>query len=108
LASTITLQIIEQGLSACPDATAVELTAAINRTRSKRFRVHASSTKRALARHGYVVKKKRRRPRESQRADVAFKRTYFAMKVRRIPFERLVFLDEIRALRAESREHEGK
>lgn len=55
--STITLQDIEQGLAACPDATALELTAQINRARPKRLRVHVSSTKRALARHGYVVKK---------------------------------------------------
>lgn len=55
--STITLQDIEQGLVACPDATALELTVEINRQRSKRERIHVSSTKRALARHGYVVKK---------------------------------------------------
>ncbi len=55
--STLTLHDIEQGLVACPDATALELTVAINRVRAKRLRVHVSSTKRALARHGYVVKK---------------------------------------------------
>src|SRR5262245_57720414 len=55
--SNITLPVIEQGLAACPDATALELTAEINRTRPKRLRVHVSSTKRARARHGYVVKK---------------------------------------------------
>jgi transposase len=55
--STITLEVIEQGLAKCPDATALELTAEINRTRPRRLRVHVSSTKRALARHGYVVKK---------------------------------------------------
>jgi transposase len=55
--STITLQDIEQGLAGCPDATALELTAAINRARPRRLRIHVSSTKRALARHGYVVKK---------------------------------------------------
>jgi len=55
--STITLQDIERGLAACPDATALELTAEINRHRPKRLRVHVSSTKRALARHGFVVKK---------------------------------------------------
>lgn len=55
--STLTLQVIEQGLAARPDATALELTAEINRARPKRLRVHVSSTKRALARHGYVVKK---------------------------------------------------
>lgn len=55
--STITLQDIESALAKCADATALELTSAINRQRTKRLRVHVSSTKRALARHGYVVKK---------------------------------------------------
>lgn len=55
--STITLETIERGLAACPDATAIELTAEINRSRPKRERIHVSSTKRALTRHGYVVKK---------------------------------------------------
>jgi transposase len=55
--STITLQDIEQGLVACPDATALELTVEINRPRPKQGRVHVSSTKRALSRHGFVVKK---------------------------------------------------
>ena len=55
--STIALHDIEQALASCPDATALELTVAINRVRSKRLRVHVSSTKRALSRHGYVVKK---------------------------------------------------
>jgi transposase len=55
--STITLQDIENALAKCADATALELTSAINRQRSKRLRIHVSSTKRALARHGYVVKK---------------------------------------------------
>ena len=50
-------------------------------------------------------KKKRRRPLESQRADVAFKRTHFAIKIRRIPFERLVFLDESGLNLAMSRSH---
>src|SRR5690348_5107514 len=50
-------------------------------------------------------KKKRRRPLESERVDVAFKRTYFAMKIRRIPFERLVFLDESGLNLAMSRSH---
>jgi transposase len=55
--STITLQDIESGLAKCADATALELTSAINQQRAKRCRVHVSSTKRALARYGYVVKK---------------------------------------------------
>lgn len=55
--STLTLHDIEQGLAACADATALELTVEINRVRSKRLRVHVSSIKRALARYGYVVKK---------------------------------------------------
>lgn len=55
--STITLQDIEDALAACPDATAQELTAEINRPRPQLLRIHVSSTKRALARHGYVVKK---------------------------------------------------
>lgn len=55
--SSITLHDLEQGLAVCPDATALELTLEINRPRPKRLRVHVSSTKRALTRHGYVVKK---------------------------------------------------
>jgi transposase len=55
--STITLQDIEQGLAVRADATALELTTEINRVRPKRLRVHVSGTKRALTRHGYVVKK---------------------------------------------------
>ena len=39
------------------DPTAVELTAEFNRRRSRPQRVHVSSMKRALHRHGYVVKK---------------------------------------------------
>ena len=39
------------------DPTATELTAAYNRTRRGRSRVHVSSIKRALHRHDYVVKK---------------------------------------------------
>ena len=39
------------------DPTAGELTAAYNRTRRGRQRVHVSSIKRALHRHDYVVKK---------------------------------------------------
>jgi transposase len=45
--STITLHDIEKGLLACPDATSGVL----------RNSVHVSSTKRALKRYGYVVKK---------------------------------------------------
>jgi transposase len=55
--SSITLQDLERGLAAHADATALELTAEINRVRPKRLRVHVSSTKRALSRYGYVVKK---------------------------------------------------
>lgn len=39
------------------DPTAVELTAEFNRGRRGHGRVHVSSMKRALRRHGYVVKK---------------------------------------------------
>jgi|SRR5215471_8343285 len=39
------------------DPTALELTAEFNRTRRRRARIHVSSMKRALHRHGYVVKK---------------------------------------------------
>ncbi len=55
--STITLAPIETELDAVPDATAGELTAALNRKRHWRSRVHVSSMKRALHRHGFVVKK---------------------------------------------------
>jgi hypothetical protein len=39
------------------DATAGEITAEFKRRRTRRRRVHVSSIKRALRRHGYVVKK---------------------------------------------------
>jgi transposase len=39
------------------DPTANELTAEFNRARRRKTRVHVSSMKRALHRHGYVVKK---------------------------------------------------
>ncbi len=55
--STVTLAEIEVALAEVRDATAGELTAALNRRRARRHRVHVSSTKRALRRHGYVVKK---------------------------------------------------
>lgn len=55
--STISLGDIEAALATIRDATAGELTAQFNRTRRRRDRVHVSSIKRALRRHGYVVKK---------------------------------------------------
>lgn len=55
--STITLDDIEAALSVVRDATAGEVTAEFNRSRRRRDRVHVSSIKRALRRHGYVVKK---------------------------------------------------
>lgn len=44
-------------IAALRDPTATELTAAYNRQRRGRARVHVSSMKRALHRHDYVVKK---------------------------------------------------
>ena len=44
-------------IAALRDPTANELTAAYNRVRRGRTRVHVSSMKRALHRHDYVVKK---------------------------------------------------
>jgi transposase len=55
--SLIGLKDIETALATRPDATALELTAEINRVRHRTRRVHVSSTKRALHRHGFVVKK---------------------------------------------------
>jgi len=55
--STIAASEIEALLERLGDATANELTAAFNRTRRGQNRVHVSSMKRALHRHGYVVKK---------------------------------------------------
>jgi transposase len=48
---------IESLLKQLGDATALELTAAFNRSKPRSARVHVSSMKRALHRHGYVVKK---------------------------------------------------
>lgn len=55
--SSITLEEIQRLLIEIRDATAGELAAAFNRSRSRRDRIHVSSMKRALHRHGYVVKK---------------------------------------------------
>ena len=56
-ASVITSADLEALLVALGDPTADELTAAYNRPRRGRGRVHVSSMKRALHRHDYVVKK---------------------------------------------------
>jgi transposase len=55
--SAIALVDLEQALAKVRDATAGELTAEYNRGRGHGARVHVSSSKRALRRHGYVVKK---------------------------------------------------
>lgn len=55
--STVTKEAIEAALAVVRDATAGELTAEFNRGKPRKERVHVSSVKRALHRHGYVVKK---------------------------------------------------
>jgi transposase len=55
--STVMANDIEEILERLGDATANELTAEFNRARRGRHRIHVSSMKRALHRHGYVVKK---------------------------------------------------
>ena len=55
--STISAEEIAAILSRIGDANAGEITAEYNRERRGRNRVHVSSVKRALYRHGYVVKK---------------------------------------------------
>ena len=55
--SSIAVEEIERLMCSLRDPTAVELTAEFNRRRRGRARVHVSSMKRALRRHGYVVKK---------------------------------------------------
>jgi putative transposase len=55
--STITPEDIARMLDKLGDPTANELTAEFNRGKRGRARVHVSSMKRALHRHGYVVKK---------------------------------------------------
>jgi len=55
--STIAPEDIVRVLDKLGDPTANELTAEFNRGRRGRARVHVSSMKRALHRHGYVVKK---------------------------------------------------
>ena len=55
--STITVVDVERLIARLRDPTAGELTAAFNRRRRRRERVHVSSIKRALHRYGYVVKK---------------------------------------------------
>jgi transposase len=55
--SRLTAADIDALVTQLGDATAGEITAAYNRTRRGRARVHASTIKRALHRCGYVVKK---------------------------------------------------
>src|SRR5947209_7820000 len=55
--STISGAELEALLSRLGDPTATELTVEFNRGRRGQSRVHVSSMKRALHRHGYVVKK---------------------------------------------------
>jgi transposase len=55
--STISADEIASVLDKLGDPTANELTAEFNRGRRGRARLHVSSMKRALHRHGYVVKK---------------------------------------------------
>src|SRR5215471_2663952 len=55
--SMITAAEIDQLVARLGDPTAHEMTAEFNRARRHRERVHVSSMKRALRRHGYVVKK---------------------------------------------------
>jgi transposase len=55
--SAISAADIEHLLARLGDATALELTLEFNRGRRRHDTVHVSSMKRALHRHGYVVKK---------------------------------------------------
>jgi transposase len=55
--STISAEEIAAILTRIGDANAGEIAAEFNRSRRGRGRVHVSSIKRALHRHGYVVKK---------------------------------------------------
>lgn len=55
--SSIEAEEIARLVAKLRDPTALELTAEFNRTRRGWARVHVSSMKRALHRHGYVVKK---------------------------------------------------
>jgi transposase len=55
--STIEAEEVAALVTKLRDPTATELTAEFNRARRGRARVHVSSMKRALHRHGYVVKK---------------------------------------------------
>jgi transposase len=55
--STVAAEEIAAILRRIGDANAGEITAEFNRGRHRRKRVHVSSMKRALHRHGYVVKK---------------------------------------------------
>jgi transposase len=55
--STIAGEELDVLVTRLADPTAAELTAAFNRARRGSSRIHVSSMKRALHRHGYVVKK---------------------------------------------------
>lgn len=55
--SQITATEVDAWVSQLGDPTAGEITAAYNRTRRGRARIHVSTMKRALHRFGYVVKK---------------------------------------------------
>jgi transposase len=55
--SSISAEELDAIVTRLGDPTALEITAEFNRRRRGNARVHVSSTKRALHRHGYVVKK---------------------------------------------------
>jgi transposase len=55
--SSIALEELQRLLSRLRDPTAGELAVEFNRTRRGKAKIHVSSIKRALHRHGYVVKK---------------------------------------------------
>lgn len=89
--SRIDMRRLELVVTTLGDATAGEITAAYNRGLRGDARHHVSRVKRALHRAGYVVKV---RPLEQLRPDVVEMRNAFLERIRRVPVEQLVFLDE--------------
>ena len=103
--SIVTQDAIEVALAVVRDATAGELTAEFNRGRSRQGAGPCLEHEESAASSWLRCKKKRRRPLESLRPDVVVKREAFLSKIRRVPFERLVFLDESGMNVAMSRSH---
>ena len=101
----INIQMLTTIVRAAPDGTVAELCWEYNRRVAAADRTNETSLRRAMRRAGFVLKKKRPRPSEIDRPDVAATRDAFLKDLRRVDPMRLVFLDEAGANIAMGRSH---